>query len=120
MKQNRPDPHKYERVSSEIKRIITEVVSYEIENPLVLGNCEVTDVITTHDFSYSKVFISINEDKLDKKKEILDALKGAAGFVKHIVKDTLDIRKVPDIGFIYDDTKEKKDRIEKILEEIKK
>lgn len=110
-------PYKYERIASELQKIIQEVVAYEISDPRVCGNCDVTDIELTRDYSYCKVFVEIK--KTCDKKEVLDGLKNASGFIKHAIIDTLDLRKTPELAFFNDDTKEKQERIEELLKSIK-
>ena len=109
-------PYKYDRMASEIERVITEVISYEVSDKRVMGNCEVTGIILSKDYSHCKVFVDI---KIDDKKEVIDGLKNASGFIKHIVTDQLDLRKVPELSFIIDETKQRVDRINELLEQIK-
>lgn len=116
MKVKRQKPYKYERVSSEIERVITEVISYEINDKRVSGNCDVTGIELSKDYSHCKVYVEILSDD---KKEVLTGLKNAEGFIRHIVADQLDLRKIPELAFIVDDTKDKMKRIDELLEQIK-
>ena len=47
------------------------------------------------------------------------ALKSASGFIRHELRDRVDIRQIPELRFIYDESIEYGNRIESILEEIK-
>ena len=116
MKIKRQKPYKHDRVSSEIERIITEVISYEINDKRVLGNCDVTGIVLSKDYSHCKVYVEISSND---KKEVMDGLKSSSGFIRHIVADQLDLRKVPELSFYIDDTKEKMDRINQLLSQIK-
>lgn len=116
MKIKRQKPYKHDRVSSEIERIISEVIAYEIIDPRVIGNCEVTGINLSSDYSYCKVYVEITSDD---KKEVLDGLKNANGFIRHIIVDQLGLRKVPELSFVIDDTKEKASRIDELLAQIK-
>ena len=109
-------PYKHMMISSEVERIVKEVVAYEIQDKRVLGNATVTGIILSRDFSHCKVFVQID---VDNKKEVMDGLKNAKGFVRHILAEQLDMRKTPDIAFILDDSAEKAKRIEELLSEIK-
>lgn len=108
--------YKHERISSEVERIISEVVSYEIQDKRVLGNATVTGIILSRDYSHCKVFVQID---IENKKEVLEGLKNASGFVRHVVADQLDMRKTPEISFIIDDSADRAKRIEQLLNEIK-
>ena len=118
MKNNRKNnkPYKYDMISSEVERIISEVVSYEIQDKRVLGNANVTGIKLSRDFSHCKVFVQIEKED---KKDVLDGLKNASGFVRHILAEQLDMRKTPEIAFYYDESIEKAKRIEELLEQIK-
>ena len=116
MKIKRQKPYKFERLSSEVERVITEVISFEINDERVIGNCEVTGIVLSKDYSHCKVYVEI---KSEDKKEVMDGLKNAAGYIRHVVADQLDLRKIPELTFIEDETKAKMDRINEILEQIK-
>ena len=116
MRIKRQKPYKYDRVCSEIERIITEVITLEINDPRVNGNCNVTGIDLSKDYSYCKVYIELSTDN---KNEVLDGLKNASGFIRHVILDQLGLRKVPELAFIIDDTKDKVNRINEILESIK-
>ena len=116
MKNNRPKTYKKERVTAEICRIVEEVINYEINDPRVNGNATVSSVVLSKDFSNCKVFVQINTED---KENVMKGLKNASGFVRHIIAETLDMKKTPEISFMLDDTPDKAKRIEELLEKIK-
>ncbi len=116
MKNKRPKPYKFERLSSEVERLVSEVIAYEINDPRVLGNCNVTGIVLSKDYSHCKVYIEILSSD---KKEVLDGLKNSSGYIGHIVRDQLDLRKGMEFSFIEDDSKSKMERINELLENIK-
>lgn len=116
MKIKRQKPYKYDRISSEIERIITEVISYELNDKRVVDNCNVTGIELSHDYSFCKIYVEILSND---KKEVLDGLKNSSGYIRHVISSQLYLRKVPDIAFYIDDTKEKEKRINELLESIK-
>ena len=116
MRKNNSKPYKYDIISSEIERIVSEVVSYEIQDKRVLGYAEVTGIVLSKDFSHCKVFVKIDAD--DKKKVLL-GLKNASGFVRHVIAEQLDMRKTPEIVFFVDESIERAKRIEELLSTLK-
>ena len=115
-KNKKNKPYKHDIISSEVERIISEVVSYEIQDKRVLGNAEVTGIVLSRDFSHCKVFVNINSND---KKEVMDGLKNARGFVRHIIAEQLDMRKTPEIAFYEDESIERAKRINELLAQIK-
>ncbi len=116
MKIKRQKPYKYERLSTQIERIITEVINFEINDPRVAGNCEVTGISLSKDYSHCKVYVEI---KSENPKEVISGLKNSSGYIRHIVSDQLDLRKALEISFAVDETKKRADRINELLEQIK-
>ena len=55
---------------------------------------------------------------MDRKKETHDALKGASGYIRHLLHDRVDIRHIPELTFVYDESIEYGKKIENIIEEI--
>ena len=76
----------------------------------------VTDCKVTNDLSYAKVYVTVfNQDRIN---ETMKALKEARGFIRHELMDRVDIRYIPELEFVYDESIEYGKKIENILEEI--
>jgi len=104
--------HKIGRIESIILRTVSETISFKVKNPH-LGLVTVTDVELTRDYSYARVFVSFLGDGDPKAKiAILDEAKG---FIRREVAKNLDIRKIPDLRFIYDESEKKANELEELL-----
>jgi len=103
-----------ERIQSIIAKNISEILQFEVKNKKV-GLVSVTEVRVSSDFSYAKEYVSFIGTKNPQVN--LEALNAAKGFVRSSLASKLDIRKVPELTFVYDDTFDKKDRMDKILKE---
>jgi ribosome-binding factor A len=106
--------NRMERIQSIIAKNLSEILQFEVKNRNV-GLVSVSEVRVSSDFSYAKVYVSFIGAKNPKIN--LESLNAAKGFVRSSLATKLDIRKVPELTFILDDTFDKKDRIEKILKE---
>ena len=58
--------NKLNRIDEELKKELSHIISYELKNPKVTGLISVTDVKTTPDLKYAKVFVSILNAKNTK------------------------------------------------------
>ena len=116
MRNNNTKNYKFERINSEILRIVSEVVDFEIKDERVCGNVKVTGIKLSRDCSHCKVFVDIN---YSDKKEVLAGLKNASGFVRHVIAEQLDLKKTPEIVFLIDESIDRVKRIEELLEQIK-
>lgn len=106
---------KTDRIASNLVKEISYVLMTEVKDPDVRF-VTVTDVKVTSDLSYAKVYVTVlNQDKI---KETMKALKNASGFIRNTLKDRVDIRHIPELEFIYDESIEYGKKIEDIIEQI--
>lgn len=68
------------RIDEELKKELSNIVSYELENSKITGMVSVTKVKTTPDLRYARVYVSILNSK--NKKETLAGLKQASRIYK--------------------------------------
>ena len=106
------------KVNEELKKTISQVLEFEIKNSKVTGLVSVTKVSITPDFRYAKIYISILNSKNDKKT--LEGIKESAGFIRSRVAKVMNLRVTPELSFEIDDSIEYGNKIDKILNELKK
>lgn len=108
---------KSERISDALIEQISYILETEVKNKDIKF-VTITDVKVTNDLGYAKVYFTVLDK--EKIKETENALKSASGFIRHMLRDRVDIRQIPELNFIYDESIEYGQKIENILEEIKK
>ena len=91
------------KVEVKIQRILSKILSLKVSDPR-LKNVVISDVKVTKDISTAKVyFFILNNQNRPKKIEL--TLKKATGFLKKEMSTQLQLKKLPNLIFIYD-TKE--------------
>ena len=90
------------RVNSEIQKAISQIISYELKNPLIKGLITVTKVDTTADLDQCKVYLSIFDEK--DREEVFNQIKHSAGFIRRELARAVDLRKVPFLTFYLDES----------------
>lgn len=111
------NPNRLGRINEELKREISQVINYEMTNTNVTGMISVTRVKISPDLRYAKVYVSIFNSKNVKKT--LEGLKKSEGFIRTRIANTINLRTTPELVFVYDDSEEQGERIDRILREIK-
>ena len=91
------------KVEVKIQRILSELISLKISDPR-LKNIIISEVKLNKDISTAKVYFLVLNDQT-KTKQINSILKKATGFFKKEMSTQLDLKKLPNLIFIYD-TKE--------------
>lgn len=105
-----------DRISEETKRVIDKIIREDIDDPRVSGTYSITRVDVTRDLSYAKVYVSVLEE--DKRKDLLKALKGAAGFIRRELGKKMLIRYSPELIFVEDNNIEYGVHIDSLLKSV--
>ena len=109
-----------DKINSSMQKSLSSIINNEIRNPnldnLVLT---VTEVQTAPDFSSAKVFISALGG-FEKQAEIIKELQEAEGFIKKQLSGELELKRMPALRFIYDDSLDQGNKIMSLLEKIHK
>jgi ribosome-binding factor A len=104
------------KINEELKREISKVISLELKNPNLKGLITVTQVETTPDLRYAKVFVSMIG--VNNRKDTLGILKRSSGFIRSEVARTVNLRNTPELVFVSDESIEYGARIDNILKDI--
>lgn len=107
------------RINDEIKKEVSEIIRSELKDPRVATITSVIKVETTNDLKYCKIFVSVLGDE-EQKKEVMEGLKNAAGFIRKQIAERINLRNTPEIKFILDDSLEYSIKISKIINDINK
>ena len=107
---------KIERLESsfvkEISYILMEEVKDENIKFVTITGCDITN-----DLSFAKVYFTVLESS--KKDEILKSLNHAKSFIRGELSKREEIRHTPELTFVFDESVEYGNRIEKVIEKIK-
>jgi len=92
-----------DRIAGEMQKEIADLIRNTIKDPRLPGLVSVTAVRVTKDLRYAKVYVSVFGNE-QEKKDALQALKHAAGFVRHEIGQRIQLRYTPEIQFVLDDS----------------
>lgn len=112
-----PAPHRVERVSDEIRRRLTDLISTEMKDPRVSFMSSITRVQMSPDLRYAKVYVSVMGTP-DEQQESIAALRHAAGFLRHELGADLRLRHTPELHFVLDHSIEEGDRILQVIRQV--
>jgi len=101
------------RIEEQIQRLLSELIRREVKDPRV-GLVTITAVEVTRDLSHAKVFF-LPFDGKHPIAEVRAALVSAAGFLRIHLKKQLQIRHVPELQFLPDETIEHAARLSALI-----
>ena len=106
------------RINEELKKEISQIISFELKNPDATGLISVTKVKITPDLKYAKVYVSLLNTKNEEKT--MEALKKSSGFIRSLIAKRINLRITPELVFEKDDSMEYGMRIDSILKDLNK
>jgi ribosome-binding factor A len=109
--------HRMERVNTLLKREISGLIQNELRDPRLDEFIAVTEVDTSQDLQYAKVFVSSLSGQQEEAK-ILGILNGASGFLRTALAHTVTLRRVPELHFLWDNSIEHGDHILRLIDEV--
>ena len=98
MRGNNP---KRARTNSDVQRVISHIIEFEIKDPRVSSLVSVVKCDVTNDLKECKCYISVLGDE-EAGKSTLDGLNSAKGFVRKRLAESLNMRYTPEITFVHD------------------
>lgn len=107
-----------ERVNSLLKEVISEVIRHDLKHCPLPELLTVTGVDTSKDLKHAKVYISLIENDVKKKEEVLALLQKLAGQITMIASKKVTMRYFPALLFKLDDSLDKYMHIDTLLRQI--
>ena len=108
---------KIERLEHSFVEEISKILRTEIKDERI-NFVTVTAASITSDLYYAKVYVTVLDDK--ERDSILKQLNKASNFIERELSKRIDIRKMPNITFVYDESIEYATNIENIIESIER
>jgi len=89
------------RINEEIQRELADLIR-SLKDPRVQTMISITQVETTPDLRYAKIFVSVFDK--EKTRDALKGLKSAGGFLRRELGARLQLRYTPELQFVEDDS----------------
>ena len=108
---SRPD-----RVGDQIRAEIADMIARELHDP-GLGFLTITRVQVSPDLQHARIYFTTLGDPT-ARRNTSRALERASSFMRRQLGRRLRLRRVPELEFVFDETVEHQDRIERLLQEL--
>lgn len=107
---------KQDRVAGRIRQILSVLILREVADPRLQG-LTVTDVEIDSELMYARVYVNALGEE-ERMPEIMGALKQAKGFLRREVGKRLSLRRVPDMGFYWDESLDRGARMDMLINQL--
>jgi ribosome-binding factor A len=111
-----PQGHRPQRVGDQIRKQLTVLLQRSVHDPGI-GFVTITRVEMTPDLQLARVFYTtLGTD--EQRRDSARALNRALPFLRRQVGESLRLRRVPALQFVFDKSIANQDRVEQLLREI--
>jgi ribosome-binding factor A len=108
--------HRIERVNEQLKREISRIIVGEVSDPRV-DAVTVTRVSAAPDLTFARVYVQLIGEESDRA-ETMEGLRAATPFIRTMLADRIEMRRVPELRFERDRSLEHAMRIEELLADV--
>ncbi len=105
------------RIAERLHLSIASLISTRMRDDR-LNLVTVTHVNVDRELEHANVWVCAPSLGDDRSEQVLSALSGAAGFVRHELSSRLKLRRIPELHFHWDFTPDQAAKIEKIIDDI--
>ena len=109
--------HRIGRVNNLIRQGISELLQRQVKDPRLGNFVTITEVSTSPDLRYAKIFVSRIGSEAEKK-ETLSALTTASGFFRRELSKRLRLRYTPELSFQWDDSIERGAHLQELIDKV--
>ncbi len=104
------------RVAEEFRHELGAIIAHGLKDPRITGFITLTGAKMAPDLKEITVYLSIHAGEAERERT-LEGLRAAATFLQREVSRNLKLRWTPHLRFVYDESVERGDRIERLLKE---
>jgi len=113
-----PSSLRLKKIADRIKQEISEMlVTGQVSDPRI-ASVFITDVTVDRELYFANIYVS-SLDGLEESESILHGLEHASGFLRSALADRIELRTFPKLRFFWDETPERAEKIERMLDNLK-
>ena len=109
--------YRIERVNHLIRQEVSQLLQRQVKDPRLGSFVSVTEVSTSPDLKYARIYVS-RIGGGEEKQETLDGLAAAAGFLRNELARRLELRRIPELRFQWDNSIERGARLLNLIDEV--
>lgn len=108
-------PYRIEKVSSEVRSIVSDAIKHRLQDPRISPLTSVTRVEVSGDLALAHIHVSVYGSQSEQSKT-MRALEDAAGYIQQLLAKALPIRQCPHLVFHHDESLKKGDEVLRMID----
>ncbi|MBI2791225.1 MAG: 30S ribosome-binding factor RbfA [Gammaproteobacteria bacterium] len=110
------DFNRTDRIADVIQKELAQIIHQEMKDPRV-GLITLAQVKVSKDLSHAKIYVSVMLE--ENAAQALETLNKASGFLRAQLAKRIQMRVMPVLSFVYDDTTIKANRLSKLIDDAR-
>ena len=106
-----------DRIGGQVQKELSDLLQKEIRDPR-LDFVTIIRVSMTDDLRSARIYFSVAEGE-QRKISALAGFKSAVGYLRRKLSRRLEVRHMPELEFLYDESFDRATKINKVLNEIR-
>jgi ribosome-binding factor A len=106
-----------DRVGGQVQKELSDLLQKEIRDPR-LDSVTIMRVRITDDLRSARIYFSVPEGD-ERKLNALAGFKSASGYLRRKLSRRLELRHIPELEFLYDESFDEAIRVDKVLKAIR-
>ena len=106
-----------DRVRGQVQKELSDLLQKEIRDPR-LDSVTIIRVSITEDLRSARIYFSVAEGE-GRKVNALAGFKSASGYLRRKLSRRLELRHIPELEFLYDESFDRAARVDKVLKAIR-
>ena len=111
-------PNRMKRVNTLLQQEISNIVRREMQDPRV-GFATISEVRVSADMSSARVYVSVM-DTDERRNQAIKGLTGASNFIRSRLRETVTLKRIPELNFYLDNSIERGVRLSRLIDEMAK
>jgi ribosome-binding factor A len=116
MTKRQTNSNRGEKIASKVQTLVAQILQHDFSDDDLISGVSLVGAQSHGGMQFVKLFFYARENKVETKKRLDEITKA----VRFALAQKIDQKYVPEIRFVYDDTLERADRIEELLNNIDK
>ena len=107
-----------ERINSEIRKEVSDIILNKINDPRVKGLISVTKVDTSNDLSHCKIDLSVFSGNKEQDQTTFSTIVSMASFIRKELAGRVKLRIVPMLHFRLDEGFDNSEKMNKLIDSL--
>lgn len=108
---------RHERVNELLRRVLSQVILYELRDPRLSGLVTLTEVQTSPDLQHAQIYVSVM-GSAEEQDGVFEALYSAAGYLRRELRSRVYLRQIPELRFVPDNSIERGHQLLELIDRV--